>query len=171
MFGFSRSSHVNFVEKSNTAFRHLYLKGWTAAYETLPYPPSTGPFAVYTIPEFYDNVDFAMERVRHFLGPGMICALSSDRVWPIKIQAFSSGNEVIVKTIIPNSYFTFNILSQQYNKTQRIAIGTYHFSTINDTVDREMVLCKTHYKQGRIWNNQSFIYDSAHVTGMFYCVF
>ena len=62
-FGFSRSSHVNFLEKSNIAFKHLYLKDWNPSFETLPYPPATGTYALYTIPKVYESIDYAMERV------------------------------------------------------------------------------------------------------------
>lgn len=60
MFGISRSSHVEFIEKSNVAFKHLFLKDWNAGYETMPYPPSMGAFAVYTIPDFYATLNFAL---------------------------------------------------------------------------------------------------------------
>jgi len=63
MFGMSRSSHVNFLEKSNIAFKHLFLKDWNPAYETMPYPPAMGAFAVYTIPDFYKMVNFALQQV------------------------------------------------------------------------------------------------------------
>ena len=63
MFGISRSSHVDFLEKSNIAFKHLFLKDWDPAYETMPYPPAMGEFAVYTIPDFYKMLDFALNQV------------------------------------------------------------------------------------------------------------
>lgn len=53
------------MEKNTLAFKHLYVKKWEASFETLPYPPSTGQFAIYTIPEFYEAVNFAMDRVWH----------------------------------------------------------------------------------------------------------
>jgi len=63
MFGISRTSHVDFLEKSNIAFKHLFLQNWNAAYETMPYPPAMGAFAVYTIPEFYGMLNFALNEV------------------------------------------------------------------------------------------------------------
>jgi len=63
MFGISRSSHVDFLEKSNVAFKHLFLKDWNPAYETMPYPPAMGAFAVYTISNFYETLDFALNHV------------------------------------------------------------------------------------------------------------
>ena len=63
IFGHSRTSHVEFLEKSNLAFRHLYLKDWNPSYETLPYPPASGPYAIYTIEEFYDYANHALKQV------------------------------------------------------------------------------------------------------------
>ena len=54
---------MNFVEKSTVAFKHLYLMNWAPSFETLPYPPASGPYAVYTIPEFYDMVNYIQTRV------------------------------------------------------------------------------------------------------------
>lgn len=36
-------------------------------YETLPYPPSKGDFAVYTIDELVEGVNFAVSQARNFL--------------------------------------------------------------------------------------------------------
>jgi len=63
MFGLSRSSHIDFLEKSNIAFKHLFLKDWNPSYETMPYPPSTGAFAVYTIADFYAVLNYALNQV------------------------------------------------------------------------------------------------------------
>jgi len=62
VIGSNRSSHVSFLEKSTVAFKHLYLYNWDPTYETLPYPPASGPYAVYTIPDFYECVNYAMMR-------------------------------------------------------------------------------------------------------------
>lgn len=63
LFGTSRASHIDFLETSEIAFKHLYLKDWTPSYETMPYPPAMGTYAVYTISEFYDAVNFVLNRV------------------------------------------------------------------------------------------------------------
>ena len=65
IFGSTRSAHVSFLETSTVAFKHLYLCDWDPSYETLPYPPATGPYAIYTIPDFYKYVNYAMEQVRY----------------------------------------------------------------------------------------------------------
>ena len=63
MFGQSRSHHVSFLEKSNLAFKHMYLKDWAPSFETMPYPPATGRYALYTIPEFYNSANYILNRV------------------------------------------------------------------------------------------------------------
>lgn len=62
-FGYSRSSFVEFTEKSTRAMKHLYLKDWENSYETMPYPPAVGKYAIYTIDEIVKHVDSAMEMV------------------------------------------------------------------------------------------------------------
>jgi len=53
------------MEKSSLSFKHLYLKDWSSDLETMPYPPSSGAFAVYTHQEFFSSVNYAMERVSY----------------------------------------------------------------------------------------------------------
>lgn len=116
LFGTSRASHIDFLETSEIAFKHLYLKDWTPSYETMPYPPAMGTYAVYTIADFYDAVNFVLDR---------------------------------------------------YNKTEKIAIGTYHFTLPNNTME-PIQLCKNFYEQGVIWAfNESYIFDSTQDTECF----
>ncbi|XP_052279218.1 mucolipin-3-like isoform X3 [Dreissena polymorpha] len=61
-FGYSRSSFVEFTEKSNIALSHFYLKDWDSTYETLPYPPAIGQYAVYDIDDVEKHVNFAMKK-------------------------------------------------------------------------------------------------------------
>ncbi|KAL4235836.1 Mucolipin-2 [Mactra antiquata] len=58
-FGYSRSSFVEFAEKSTLAMEHMYLKDWTNAYETMPYPPASGRYALYEIHEIIDHINHA----------------------------------------------------------------------------------------------------------------
>ncbi|XP_064625752.1 mucolipin-3-like isoform X2 [Lineus longissimus] len=62
VFGTDRASHVSFVEKNTVAFKHLFLKNWDTTFETMPYPPTNGPFAVYTIPELANSINYIMKR-------------------------------------------------------------------------------------------------------------
>ena len=70
IFGSTRSAHVSFLEVSTIAFQHLYLCNWDPSYETLPYPPATGQYAIYTIPEFYQYIDYTMSRVSGIIESG-----------------------------------------------------------------------------------------------------
>lgn len=58
-FGYSRSSFVDFAEKSTIAMKHLYLKEWSNAYETMPYPAAIGKYAVYEVQNLIDHINYA----------------------------------------------------------------------------------------------------------------
>jgi len=63
MFGYSRSSFVEFTEKSTIAMCHFFLKDWTNSYETMPYPPAIGKYAIYNIPDVLATVNYALKQV------------------------------------------------------------------------------------------------------------
>ena len=63
IFGSQRQSIVEFFGKSNLVFKHLLLKDWNAGYETMPYPPSTGQYAIYEVSGLYDHINNALEQV------------------------------------------------------------------------------------------------------------
>lgn len=58
-FGYSRSSFVDFADKSTIAMKHLYLKDWQNTYETMPYPAAIGKYALYEIQDLVDHVNYA----------------------------------------------------------------------------------------------------------------
>ncbi|XP_078337203.1 mucolipin-3-like isoform X2 [Crassostrea virginica] len=62
MFGNRRIMFVEYVESNNVAMRHLFLLHWSPAYETMPYPPITGPYAIYTSKDLVDHINFAMKQ-------------------------------------------------------------------------------------------------------------
>ncbi|XP_033738904.1 mucolipin-3-like [Pecten maximus] len=62
IFGYERSEFVGYVEKNNLALKHLYLNKWDPSYETMPYPPATGQYAIYDIPDLLDYINYAVER-------------------------------------------------------------------------------------------------------------
>ncbi|XP_052283100.1 mucolipin-3-like isoform X2 [Dreissena polymorpha] len=61
-FGNDRANFSNVVSRGHLALRHLFLKGWDATWETLPYPPAHGDFAVYTIDDLVAGINFAVQR-------------------------------------------------------------------------------------------------------------
>ncbi|XP_021353880.1 mucolipin-3-like isoform X2 [Mizuhopecten yessoensis] len=62
IFGYERSEFVGYVEKNNLALKHLYLKNWEPGFETMPYPPATGKYALYDIPTLVDYINNAVKK-------------------------------------------------------------------------------------------------------------
>ncbi|XP_013412141.1 mucolipin-3 isoform X2 [Lingula anatina] len=79
LFGVDRSAHVTFLEKSDIAFKHLFLQGWDPAYETVPYPAPLGKFAVYKHSDFYAKLNFAW-KMYHEAWPDAIGVYDAPRV-------------------------------------------------------------------------------------------
>lgn len=63
IFGGQREDTVEYFERSDLMYKHLLLKDWNVAYETLPYPPAAGQYAVYNMSELFDHMNGVMERV------------------------------------------------------------------------------------------------------------
>ena len=74
LFGIERQTHVIFISESNTTFHHLFVHDWSTSIETLPYPRASGDFAVYTVQEFLDAINYPVQRV------SMIIAIHARRV-------------------------------------------------------------------------------------------
>ncbi|KRZ51591.1 Mucolipin-3 [Trichinella nativa] len=55
-FGDMRMGHVNFMEESKTSLRHIFLQGWDAERDVKAYPPNSGPYAIYSMEEFYSQL-------------------------------------------------------------------------------------------------------------------
>ncbi|XP_025082303.1 mucolipin-3-like isoform X2 [Pomacea canaliculata] len=62
IFGGQRSEVVEYFERNHVALKHLLLKGWEPSYETMPYPPATGAFAIYHKNDFFDSIDHAWQQ-------------------------------------------------------------------------------------------------------------
>ncbi|XP_052781865.1 mucolipin-3-like [Mya arenaria] len=60
-FGNDRSNFNSVVNRGHIALRHLFLKDWDATWETLPYPPSRGEFALYVVDDLTDAINFAVK--------------------------------------------------------------------------------------------------------------
>lgn len=52
-----------FISESNITFHHLFVQNWDSGEETLPYPPATGDFAVYTKDDFISSINYAVVQV------------------------------------------------------------------------------------------------------------
>lgn len=61
-FGGQRSDVVEYFEHNQRALKHLLLRNWDPSYETMPYPPATGKYALYTVNDLLDYVQFAWQQ-------------------------------------------------------------------------------------------------------------
>ncbi|XP_061180891.1 mucolipin-3-like [Saccostrea echinata] len=62
MFGYERALFVEYVELNNIAMKHMYLLKWDPSFETMPYPPATGKYAIYKANDLIDHINFAMKQ-------------------------------------------------------------------------------------------------------------
>lgn len=60
-FGYSRSSFVEFTSSTLRTMQHLYLRDWSNSYETMPYPPAIGKYALYKIDVIEDHFNYALK--------------------------------------------------------------------------------------------------------------
>ncbi|GFS01561.1 mucolipin-3-like [Elysia marginata] len=98
IFGSQRQSVVEFFENSNLAFKHLLLLKWDPSYETMPYPPSTGKYAIYDLPFLYDHLNYAMDQY-HKLPAQSLAAMELTRDstgMPIPIELCFAANDVVI---------------------------------------------------------------------------
>ncbi|XP_060592685.1 mucolipin-1-like isoform X2 [Ruditapes philippinarum] len=61
--GNCRETVFSSIEDGYIALHHNLLKHWDASFETLPYPPSTGKFAVYNQEDLRKRINYAVENV------------------------------------------------------------------------------------------------------------
>lgn len=64
IFAESRYNHMNYALNNKVTFSHLFVNIWDSGREVLNYPPVSGPLAVYQKTDFYESVNFAINRVR-----------------------------------------------------------------------------------------------------------
>ncbi|XP_071117775.1 mucolipin-3-like [Haliotis cracherodii] len=62
IFGQQRSSIVQYFERNQIALKHILMKDWNPSYETLPYPPATGQYALYMRKNLLEHINNAMEQ-------------------------------------------------------------------------------------------------------------
>ncbi|XP_053401141.1 mucolipin-3-like isoform X3 [Mercenaria mercenaria] len=61
--GHCRERVSSIIEDGYIALHHTLLQNWDASYETLPYPPSIGKFAVYNTDDLRKRINYAVENV------------------------------------------------------------------------------------------------------------
>lgn len=116
MFGYQRALFVEYVEKNNIAMKHMYLLKWDPSFETMPYPPATGLYAIYTATDLVDHINFAMN---------------------------------------------------QFNQTEQLTLGSVRFAFKNNT-RRYMNMCVKQYREGKVFQNDTYIFNAEVVTDCFY---
>ncbi|CAG2105299.1 unnamed protein product [Medioppia subpectinata] len=62
IYGYDMSGHLAQESNSMIAFRELLLANWDPVREVMAYPPSAGPYALYTRQDFYDGIDYAVRQ-------------------------------------------------------------------------------------------------------------
>ncbi|XP_003747675.1 mucolipin-3 [Galendromus occidentalis] len=61
-FGYDSYAFQQQHRDTNIALDHMFLEGWTSIREVAAYPPSSGPYAVYTKTDFYTHVNSVIKR-------------------------------------------------------------------------------------------------------------
>ncbi|RWS31941.1 mucolipin-3-like protein [Leptotrombidium deliense] len=107
MYGIQMSRHITHQGNVITTFRELFLQNWDAVREVMAYPPTAGPYAIYTRDDFYTYIDLTVKALSNIstqaIGTFGYSTNSSKKVSPIKFcrQHFAEGSA-------DASTFTFN---------------------------------------------------------------
>lgn len=141
VFGLSSYRYVTQHVDMTTALSRFFLKDWTL--DVAVYPPSDGPYAVYTIPEFFENINHVIRQFTkvstHPIGPYsydsqnetltaiMFCAKHYDGdVFPENSTISINGDPKVNCEVIPPLYpsnselwdnFTLEAFLQESNFT------------------------------------------------------
>ena len=78
-FGDDRVDFNNVVHRGHLTLRHLLLKDWDAGWETPPYPPAQGDFAVYDIETLKEKINYAVTNVKFVSNLCATCFILSIR--------------------------------------------------------------------------------------------
>lgn len=61
--GYQRNDFVEYQQKAEIALKHIMFKDWDPTFETLPYPPAIGKYALYKVDDVWKHVNYALEMV------------------------------------------------------------------------------------------------------------
>lgn len=81
-FGSEMSNYMSQEENMNNAFRETLLYQWDPQREVLAYPPSTGPYAVYTVSSFYASLNFALRQYSNITNESVGLFAYPSNTWP-----------------------------------------------------------------------------------------
>ena len=62
-FASDRATFANFFARNNIAMKNLLLRDWITFYETMPYPPATGDYAIYRIDDLINHINHTVQMV------------------------------------------------------------------------------------------------------------
>ncbi|KAK3104183.1 hypothetical protein FSP39_025099 [Pinctada imbricata] len=62
-FANDRSQFAKYLERNNIAMKNLLLKDWITFYETMPYPPATGTYAIYTVEDLVSSINHTLHKI------------------------------------------------------------------------------------------------------------
>ena len=57
---------VEYFERSDISYKHLLLNNWDPSFETMPYPPATGEYAIYSLTDLFDHMNNVSQKVSLF---------------------------------------------------------------------------------------------------------
>lgn len=129
MFGKERSLFVEYVEKNNIALKHMYLKDWQNSYETMPYPPAIGQYAIYNFDELYEHINFAMKQYNRTEDTALavfqlVRQNGSVRAMELCSEHYNGG------TLYPNGTFSF------YSEKNQDCVFVYPVQETNKTAGK-----------------------------------
>lgn len=141
-FGDDRVDFNNVVQRGHTTLRHLLLKDWDASWETPPYPPAQGEFAVYEIETLKEKIDYAVTNLFNAEADaiGYFHRLDTDNV------------------TAEMTYFDFDGLTDTSTPT-KLEFKTTTFNVIPDVVNASDSSAEVHY----IYDvNKDFVRNNLH---------
>lgn len=81
-FGSEMSNYLTQEDNMNNAFRETLLYQWDPQREVLAYPPSTGPYAVYTVSDFYASLNYALRQYSNLTNESVGLFAFPSETWP-----------------------------------------------------------------------------------------
>ena len=62
MFGSDMSRYLDHQGNIGVAFRQIFFSNWDPVREVMSYPPTAGPYAIYTKDDFFESVDYTIKQ-------------------------------------------------------------------------------------------------------------
>lgn len=135
-----------------TTFREIFLDGWDPTREVAAYPPASGPFAVYTVDDFFKKVNhaiFVFSNISDYaIGSFEYASNSSDVMSPITLRKrffeygdaspsifwYNYSNTIIEKDIVID-----NLYKPGDDRWKQFRIEHY-LDRVNETINFDRLL-------------------------------